>query len=1085
MSSVILSQAGKFIGGSLGGPFGAAIGQELGSALGKELDKEIFKKKIQPVMGPRLSEITLQTATYGRVIPIVYGTVKLAGNIIWATQIKEHREDYYQRQSKFGSKSLVASQFNYSISLAIAIAQGEVSEILRVWMDDKLIDPRNSNYRFYKGDENQMPDPLIEAHCGFKKTPAFRGIAYIVIEDLPLKQFGNHIPTFLFEVKRKIKTHSKNGEAPLEERIKAMVMIPGSGEFVYDTVVQSKVPKDYNPKYGNFNVQKTKINQNNRDNKADCLVSLQQLSDTCPNLEWVAPVVGWFTSSVDAINAKIYPGVEFKSSDTLPDKWKVADFDRASAHLVSKNKYSSPIYGGTVNDLSILRYLDAIKTYKYKIMFYPIIFVDKHDKPWRGRITGSPYAVKKFFYGENGYNNFILHYARLVKDKVDAFIIGSELIGLTKIKDKDNNFPAVEALIHLAKQVKEIMGKKVKITYAADWSEYHHTEEGWYNLDPLWASDYIDFIGIDAYFPLTNSKENFYSEERIIEGWESGEGYDYYYEDNNRSKKKALNKEYAWKNIRFWWENEHINPDGSKTAWRPKQKKVWFTEIGFPSIDLASNQPNVFYSPDSVESNFPIHSKGTVDFVAQRQALSASEKYWRNSEFIEQMFIWTWDAKPYPFWPDMSKIWGDGGNWLRGHWVNGKLGLTGLQAIIQDICLRAGLESDKIRVEELTDLVDGIVISHLETARDVINLLKEVYFFDTHESNGLLYFNKRANSLAIEIKEEDLISCNGKNYHSLSIKKRDPNDLVQSVSVHYFNYLFDYQLSVEFGNNYCSSSRQRISINLPVIIEPQKARTIAEITLQEIWHGQFMYSFTLSQEYLSISPNDIIHLKLKDKIITMKVINCLVEVGRVKKIKAISVRQNIYRQQAEINGSKSNILFNKEHFDPGVTELFCLKLPKLPYEIAPFIIYLGVIGGDSHWRGAEVLCPDNSILYFPNAAICGMVEGYIDDSIELLLFNGELLSKDDRELSRYANLAAIGDEVIQFGDAEFLGANRYRLSKIKRNMFDSKTSDSKKFVLIDNNLQKFVLSDDQVGKSQEFWVTSIGHNIEQAIKMEF
>lgn len=1085
MSSVILSQAGKFIGGSLGGPFGAAIGQELGSALGQELDKELFKKKVQPIMGPRLSEITIQTATYGRVIPIVYGTVKLAGNIIWATQIKEHRDDYYQRQSKFGSKSLVASQFNYSISLAIAIAQGEVSEILRVWIDDKLVDPRHSNYRFYNGSEVQMPDPLIEAHHGFRKTPAFRGIAYIVIEDLPLKQFGNHIPNFLFEVKRKVKTHSKDGEIPLEERIKAMVMIPGSGEFVYDTVVQSKVPKDYNSKYGNFNVQKTKINQNNRENKADSLVSLQQLADTCPNLEWVAPVVGWFTRSVDAINAKIYPGVEYKSSDTLPDKWKVANFDRESAHLISKNKYSNPIYGGTSNDLSLIRYLDSLKSYKYKIMFYPMIFVDKQSKPWRGRITGSPTAIKKFFYGDNGYNNFILHYAKLVKDKVDAFIIGSELIGLTKVIDKDNNFPAVDALIDLAKQVKEIMGDRVKISYAADWSEYHHTENGWYNLDPLWASSYIDFIGIDAYFPLTNAKESFYDEEKIIHGWESGEGYEYYYEDNNRSQKKSLSQEYAWKNIRYWWENEHINPNGIKTAWKPKQKKIWFTEIGFPSIDLASNQPNVFYSPDSVESNFPIHSKGSVDFVAQRQALSASEKYWRNSEFLEQMFVWTWDARPYPFWPDMSKIWGDGANWLRGHWVNGKLGLIGLQAIIQDICVKAGLNLDKIRAEELTDLVDGLVISHLETAKDIINLLKATYFFDSHEVDGILCFSKRANSLAIEVEEGDLIAHNGKEYQNLLIKKLSPNELAQSVSVHYFNYLFDYQLSIEFGNNYCSQSRQKINLNLPIIIDPQKAKTIAEITLQEIWQGQFIYSFALSQAYLQIHPNDIIHLKFKNETLSMKVLNSLVDVGRVNKITAISIRQNIYRQQAEISSFRSSILLNKEHFDPGISELFCLKLPKLPYEVSPFGIYLGVIGCDSHWRGAEVLCPDNSILYFLHASICGMVEEDSAGSIQLLLFNGELSSKDERELNRYANLAAIGNEVIQFSDAEFLGGNRYKLSGIKRNMFDSKTTDSKRFVLIDNNLQKFGLNDEQMEKKQEFWITSIGHDVDQAVKVEF
>jgi hypothetical protein len=527
MSSVILPQ----IGSVMLGPVGHPLGQEIAAIAGDRVDNFFSKNKRSINAGARLAELTLQTATYGKVIPIVYGTVKLAGNIIWASEVQEHRQDHYQRNGKFGGRSLVARQFNYSISLAIAISEGEINEILRVWADDQLIDPRKFNYRFYSGNETQAPDPVIESIQGFGKTPAFRGLCYVMIENLPLSDFSNHVPNFLFEVKRRLKVCRNDGELPLEERIKSMVMIPGSGEFVYDTQIQSKAPKNYNPKYGEFNLQKTKINQNNRNNKADSLVSLDQLANTCPNLQWVAPVVAWFANSIEAANCNILPGVEYNSSTTFPDKWQVARYDRSSAHLISKNKYSSPIYGGSINDASIIRYLDELKNRGYKIMFYPMIFVDKPSKPWRGRITGDAAGIERFFYGPNGYNNFILHYANLVKGKVDAFLIGSEMVGLTKFRDSKNNFPAVDALIDLAKNVRAVIGKEVKVSYGADWSEYHHTDDGWYNLDKLWACDDIDFVGIDAYFPLTNVSNNFYDEEKIIKGWESGEGYDYYFLD--------------------------------------------------------------------------------------------------------------------------------------------------------------------------------------------------------------------------------------------------------------------------------------------------------------------------------------------------------------------------------------------------------------------------------------------------------------------------------------------------------------------------------------------------------------------------
>ena len=164
MSSIILAKLGSMAGNAIGGPVGGAIGHGLGEVIGHEIDQNLFfRKKHQVRVGPRLLELNLQTASYGKMIPIVYGTARIAGNIIWASEIKERREDHYQRLSKFASKSLVASQYHYSISLAIAICEGEAQEILRVWLDDKMIDPKQANYRFYSGSENQKPDPLIEA----------------------------------------------------------------------------------------------------------------------------------------------------------------------------------------------------------------------------------------------------------------------------------------------------------------------------------------------------------------------------------------------------------------------------------------------------------------------------------------------------------------------------------------------------------------------------------------------------------------------------------------------------------------------------------------------------------------------------------------------------------------------------------------------------------------------------------------------------------------------------------------------------------------------------------------------------------
>ena len=75
----------------------------------------------------------------------------------------------------------------------------------------------------------------------------------------------------------------------------------------------------------------------------------------------------------------------------------------------------------------------------------------------------SPDGVRRFFNHPAGYKNFILHYANLTRGLVDAFVIGSEMKSLTKVREGDR-FPAVEEFIDLARQVKAILGPNVKVT---------------------------------------------------------------------------------------------------------------------------------------------------------------------------------------------------------------------------------------------------------------------------------------------------------------------------------------------------------------------------------------------------------------------------------------------------------------------------------------------------------------------------------------------------------------------------------------------------------------------------------------------
>lgn len=175
----------------------------------------IFFPPEQPgVEGPRLSDLKVQSSTYGKDIPVVYGSSRLAGNLIWLknNQLEEVRV-VTEEGGKGGGGGQEVVTYEYYATFAVAICEGEIDGIRKIWADSVLIytdDASTSpmevlaqksarqSVTIYTGSATQEPDSLIEADVG--AAPAYRGTAYVVFTRLPLKKYGNRIPNMTFEI---------------------------------------------------------------------------------------------------------------------------------------------------------------------------------------------------------------------------------------------------------------------------------------------------------------------------------------------------------------------------------------------------------------------------------------------------------------------------------------------------------------------------------------------------------------------------------------------------------------------------------------------------------------------------------------------------------------------------------------------------------------------------------------------------------------------------------------------------------------------------------------------------------------------
>lgn len=197
MASLALGAVGAAIGGAIGGPVGAQIGWAVGSMVGSLIDPP-------KVQGPRLGDLKLQSATYGKMIPFVWGSGRISGNIIDQTDLEEHEDTSGGKGGPEVTTYTYSASFDIALCNAVAFGQPAIIGVSRIWADGRLIWSTDTGDEIpctvYTGTETQLPDATFEAIHGVGEVPAYRGTAHAVFADYYLTSFGNRIPLFEFEV---------------------------------------------------------------------------------------------------------------------------------------------------------------------------------------------------------------------------------------------------------------------------------------------------------------------------------------------------------------------------------------------------------------------------------------------------------------------------------------------------------------------------------------------------------------------------------------------------------------------------------------------------------------------------------------------------------------------------------------------------------------------------------------------------------------------------------------------------------------------------------------------------------------------
>ena len=643
----------------------------------------------------------------------VFGRNRVAGQMIWSSRFLE--SVHSERVGGKGGGGASVREYSYSVSFAIALCEGEVSRIGRIWADGQAVEQKGLTFRLHRGTEDQLPDPLIEALEG--AAPAYRGTAYVVIENLDLTPYGNRIPQFNFEVFRRPPAGLPGVPRPPALDVRGVALVPGCGEYALATEeVHFRRGKGDN----------VVLNVHNDRGVPDLVASLDQLSAELPNARSVSLVVSWFGDDLRCDRCTLRPAVEQAGEDGTPMRWVVSGQGRGGAREVSRLA-GRPIFGGTPADASVLQAIARMKADGLSVMFYPFILMDiqagngladpwsgaadQPPVPWRGRITlakapGRAGSADKTaaaaeevaaFFGRAAAGDFhgvggdrrVRRAGGVVLSPVRAALCASLRAGgrggrlLHRVGDaRPDPDPRLGGRLsggagavrrwrrrsgrssgRARRSAMRRTGRSISGTSRATGRATSSTisirsgrrrrstssastttcrcrtgatgramptrRRGRSTTSPTSRATSPAARGTTGTMPTPRGAP---AQERIpISDGAYGEDWVFRYKD-----------------LVSWWSEPHVNRLGGvkaagPTAWQPRSKPIWFTELGCPAVNKGTNQPNVFHDPKSSESFFPYYSNGCRDDFIQHRYLQAMFAHW-NDPANNPLFARLWRA---------------------------------------------------------------------------------------------------------------------------------------------------------------------------------------------------------------------------------------------------------------------------------------------------------------------------------------------------------------------------------------------------------------------------------------------------------
>lgn len=964
MASLLLGGIGAAIGSSIGGTFlgmsAASIGWSIGSMAGNLLFGQSGGMDIK---GPRLNDKSVSTSAYGNIRPKVYGTYRVGAEIIWSTDLVEHK--HTEEAGKGGGGGGSYTTYTYTVSFAAALCAGEITGVRKIWMDSKLVytvaedatkkelqksDKMAKRISFHLGSATQTADATIETELGAGNAPAYRGTAYIVFTDLDVTKYGNRIPVITVEV-------VSSGVAGYVENVPADLSDSGIRQSIY---VKNGVAKCYyySWTWGGVTANLKKFQQ--RTIGLDGTV----LSKRTRAISDEGPSTFYYPQSLS-------PSMEFALGLVSAD-------GGVSTYYMAWYYGESLVYGGLLPDLG----------------------------NWRA-----------FRNGEDKSHNIIWY------DDYTFYIYKSNSGRLLKY------------------QVKIILGM-FGPEYFMDLVWECQVDERRAGTDPNSGSRRFSvdmatgecYCQIDGYTSTTNAIRRVSASGEIVE---------------TKFLTTGIGSSLAAS-------GQLSHPMGYDNG------LIWEIAAGGRTINTWD------YATETQINSMTVASIGTSNGTQIAAATG-------------NLLLIMVDGNLYTAARTLTRS------------------ADTLDAVVRDICETADVAPADLDMTALAaDDVYGFMISQQGPARDALEQLAGAYFFDCVDTGSQLKFIKRGGAVVATLADSDL-GCYGESEEPAQIvmaTRTQEEELPKALTLLYADYSADYQQGGQHSLRQSVLAGTEITVQAPLALTGAMGKTIAETLMFSAWHNRHQFSLKTWQKYAALEPCDVISAQGETMRITSRRegVNGLIELDAVRELPEIYTGQvgtpavsGIAQQTVEVGGP---------------TRFELLDIPCLRDEdYQNNGIYWAAAGMLSDWSGATLLkssddgdtwgalgiIDTDAVIGECNTTLGNFLSGNIFDESNVLrvTVNGTLESKTWDQVLADANVALVGDEIIQFRTATLISTGVYDLSGLLRGRRGTEWAmdehgENERFVLLSSTATRWAgLQSTDYNTSRLYGALTFGDTIEE------